>query len=446
MKQKTACLVWIVVYVLVAAAVGMLVYRRFPVMNAALGAGVVGGFIAWMGIASLIGIRQKVADAIMIRRALGGEEPQDGAKIAAIGPIMPTSAQELVSPLTRVPSVAYKYEIRSMGKNDAILFEGFALAPSAIQSGQGSIRLLAYPDLQIPKDYSRRGKVIRNAEEYIRRTAFREPSSGTIREHLAERRAALKDDDGSVRIDQRNVSGEPDLEHVLFMEQIVKPGDLVCAIGRYSRPRAGLVPDPDAPLHQVTLKVGEPESFPWRAIGAIFGTFISGVIFLAIAIAGLLALFTFVPLEATEEMAPAMKTSWLEVRLERLIESRVREPLSKAGLFSDNSVVISLPRGQARGRVVAGGREVTLSSAAAAVEGTETTITLGDGAVILKIDRYDQPTRLSLLGEEMDPREFEGELDLQITEKTQEEISGRLTFFSGRDPTRATRVRFRAKI
>lgn len=301
---------------------------------------------------------------------------------------MPTSAQPLVSPLTRVPAVAYKYEIRSMGKNDAILFEGFALTPSAIQSGQRSIRLLAYTDLQIPKDYSRRGNVIRNAEEYIRKTAFREPSLGTLR---AERRAALKDDDGSVRTDQRNMSGEPDLEHVFFMEQIVKPGDLVCAIGRYSRPRGGLLPDPDAPLHQVTLKLGEPESFPRRAIGAIFGTFISGVIFLAIAIAGLLALFTFVPLEATEEMAPEMKTSWLEVR-------------------------------------------------------PETTITLGDGAVILKIDRYDQPTRLSLRGEEMDPREFEGGLDLQITEKTLEGISGRLTFFSGRDPTRATRVRFRARI
>src|SRR5712692_8297669 len=109
--MKKSCLHALALYLLVAAAIGVLVYRRFPVVPATLAAAFGGGLIASLGLGYFIAIPRKIGEALMIQRALGGETPRDGAKVAAIGHISP-SGGSLVSPLSKTSCVAYKYEIR----------------------------------------------------------------------------------------------------------------------------------------------------------------------------------------------------------------------------------------------------------------------------------------------------------------------------------------------
>jgi hypothetical protein len=443
---KKSCLSWLVVYLLLAGAIGAIVYRRFPTVNAALGGAIVGSFAATLGLGYLIGIRQKVAEALMIQRASGGEPPRDGEKMAAIGRISPVGGT-LVSPLSRTACVAYKYEIRSSGKSDAVLYSGFALTPSAIQSTQGTIRLLAYPDLKVQARSVPSHEAQPNAEEYIRSTEFRKPSLGNIRESFAEMMKDFKDDDGSIRTDQQNTGyGSADLQHARFIEWVVQPGDQICAIGRYASQRGGLVPDSAAQMEPVTITEGLPEGFVFRAIRGAFGYLIGGLIFLGAVVVGLAALFVFVPLEASEQMDPTLMASWPEIRLERFIEKRLRLPMRQAGMLDAGTVKIELPPGSARGRLRAGGREVLLTRADAVRTNDETSISLDVDTIVLAIDGKNRPLRLRLLGEEMTTSSDPEALDLRITENSREEVAGRLTWLPAAGDSAACRVAFRAKV
>ena len=110
MKLKNACLTWLVVYAVLAVMVGIIVFRRFPYGEIAIPAGLIGGFVAWLGYISILGIGQKIADARMMRRGRSGTPPPDGSKIAAIGSVVPVGPT-LTSPFTGTTCVAYKYTI-----------------------------------------------------------------------------------------------------------------------------------------------------------------------------------------------------------------------------------------------------------------------------------------------------------------------------------------------
>ena len=74
--MKKACAVPLALYLLTAAVTGAVVYRRFPVTSAALLTGFIGGFFVFLGFAYLFGIRGRIAEARMIRRAEELRSPQ----------------------------------------------------------------------------------------------------------------------------------------------------------------------------------------------------------------------------------------------------------------------------------------------------------------------------------------------------------------------------------
>jgi len=448
MKMKSACFAWLGLYLFLAISVGAIVYRRMPVAQTAVVAGAIGGGIAWIGVGFLAGIRQKFADVRMIRRGLAGEPPVDGEKIAAIGRIIPTGAQPLLSPLTRTPAVAYKYEIQSIrSKSSRILFDGFALIPSAIQSSQGTIRILAYPELLIRRKSLSRDQVEDNAAEYIRNTEFRDPGRAGIQASFKEIMADFKDDDGSIRTDQRTSSDQPDLSNVWYTEQVISPGDRVCAIGRFSVQRGGLVPDPNLPLHQITIRKGEPDSFVRKTILGAFGNLIGAAIFLGAFAAGLVMFMTVVPLEAAEHLAPSQNPTWFEVRLERLLNKRVRIPLLQAGVLDEEIVPPAVEPGAARGRVISEGREVEVRRASATREGDETTVRIDENLLVLKINERKRPASLQISGQTIDFASSADDIDLMVFSAAGEgEVVGRLTYFSDRNSGVAAHVSFRAPV
>jgi len=437
---KKSCGTWLLVYLAAAALIASIAYRRFPVAQAVIVPSLIGAGLLWFGLGYLTEIGRKLREARMIGQTRAGEPARDGQKISAIGRIVATGPT-LTAPLSRTACVAYKYEIRDAGtEHNAIRFHGFALTPSAIQTPQGSVRLLAYPDLKVKSQFVSDDVALPNAQQYIAETDFREFSLQNLGQTVKEMMDVYKDDDGSIRTDQC-IRKDADLRNVNFVEWLLRPGDQVCAIGRYSSQRGGLVPNPKSIMDRVMIETGPPEVFARRSIRGAIGYLIGGLIFVTIVAGGLIGLYTFVPLEASEEMSPTMKASWPEIRLERLIETRVRGPLRQAGMLSNATVVSSLAAGSARGRVKAGDREVIVSRAAAVRAQGQTSISLDNRVVALVIDEKNRPLQMRVFGQQIDPRAA----DVRISDNDRQ-VAGRLTLLPDRSDAPSCRVAFRAKV
>jgi hypothetical protein len=445
---KKSCLLWLAAYLLLAVAIGEAVHRRYPGNDAAgvFFAGGIGGFLAVIGFGYLFGIPRKISEAFMIRRALNGDSPRDGRRVAAIGRINPISTS-LVAPFSRTSCVAYKYEVHSGGGEDTsgtTIYNGFALSPSAIQGTQGSIRLLAYPALNFEATPVTNSSARQNAAEYFRGATFREYKIGNIRAAFSEMMKDFRDDDGSIRTDNRNPGvNESMLQDALFTEWLLKPGAEICAIGLYDSQRGGLVPDPRAQMEPVTITRGVPAGFTGRAVRSIVGYIIGALIFIGLPVIGLTALYTFVPLDAAEQVS-GKNASWPEIRLEPLIEKHLRAPLREASVLDNSVVSITLERGTARGRIRSKGIDETLERAEAVREGGHATVRIDGDKVVLTIDEKGQPLQLRLLGEEIVTAV--DALDLRISDNNSEEVTGRLTYLPSDVNRVACRVVFRARV
>lgn len=435
--MKKSCGTWLAVYVVLAVAVGVIVYRRLPEPQIAATSGFFGGIVLWLGFGYLWGIKKKIADAKIIRRGLAGDPPLDGEKIAAIGRIEP-SGSALVSPLSRTPCVAYKYEIRdrytSRHSSEARTFyDGFALTPSMIQTPSGSTRLLGWADLNfnratIPEEIARK-----NADEYIAATQFSEPTIMQIRASIQKMMDIYKDDDGTVRFDQKHFQPPETLDNAMFYEWVLRPGEQVCVTGTYSVERGGIVPSKQPIIDPITLEVGPPDAFTRRAAAGAAGYLIGGSIFLAVGLIALVAFLVFVPLDATEQMAPTFRPSWQEVQAEQWIEKRLRVPMRNAGMLNpDESVSVHLEAGQASGRVRSGGVEQSVSRAVAYRTGDERTIDIDNGTVTLSTNGGGVPTRLAIMRHEVPL----SDASIQITG-----VIGRIMYYA---EDRACRVTFYA--
>lgn len=442
--MKKSCGIWFAVYLIGAAAIAVAVYRRFPEAKPAAFAALIGGFFLWLGLAYLVGIRKKIVEGGVINRALSGVPPRDGESIAAIGRITPTSGS-LTAPFSGTPCVAYKYEVTvSSGEDSTTLYDGFALTPSVIQGRSSSVRLLAWPEMKVKTDYLSGDAVERNARDYIAHTEFQQPALSNIRAALSDMMAVARDDDGNVRYDRRGGRGDgsgTDLRNARFTEQLLRPGEPVCVTGgRYSAQRGGIIPAPDPLMEPVTLVTGEAESFGGRGVRGAIGYLIGGIIFAGGVIAALLIFYAVVPLDAAEQMKPETKFSWPEIRFERFIDRKLRTPLRQAGMLSSNSeVAIQLPIGSATGRVRGGGRDETVSSAAATKTTNYTTISIDGDKAMFMIDKHNQLMALRILGRDLRP----ADADLRIAGRDDESVNGRLTIFSD---AAAARVAFNAKI
>jgi hypothetical protein len=287
----------------------------------------------------------------MIRRALSGDAPRDGKKIAATGRITPNGGA-LVAPFSKTPCVIYEYKITTgFSSDDNNLYIGAAQTPSTIQTRQGSIRLLAHPDMKMKEQTVPREVALPNAHEYIRSTQFRETGIGNITSSLKELLDAYKDDDGSVRYDNK-VAGAQSIDTAFFVETLVRPGDEVCVIGEYSSQRGGIVPDLKSPLiNQATLEPGSGDAPLRRARRGAIGYGIGACIFLGIVAVAFFAFMAMNPLEGAEQQNPKLNATWPEIQLEWFVDRWVRTPMRQAGMIQSGSIVNNLPAGTAHGRV-----------------------------------------------------------------------------------------------
>lgn len=384
--MKKTCGGWAIVFLACALLMGFLAGRR--ILFAAIPGGFIGGALLWLGLAYISGIGDKMRTAGLIRRALAGDPPRDGERSAVIGRITPLG-ETLVSPFRRQPCVAYSYRVETPHRHSTTTdFQGIALTPSMI----GSTKLLAWPDLDVPEAYCHREEERRNALEYEHQTHFTVAQMFKPDNTRAPR----------VRYDHRNQIAGDAMKYGMLYERAVPPEEEVCAIGYYSASEGGLTHEPNTLVPSLKLMNGDPSAIRARLIRRSIGNILGGLLFIALAAAGLFLLYRNVPLEAAEQMSPNRTTWWWEVRLERLVAHR--EP--------NESTPTMLAEGEARGRIVVGDREVRPLTASAS--GNTIHFDNDDAVATIESDRL---THLELLGKTIEGAQFEslGDREGRIT-------------------------------
>ncbi|HEX2121997.1 MAG TPA: hypothetical protein VHL59_10185, partial [Thermoanaerobaculia bacterium] len=356
-----SCLRWILLYLVIGVLLSALVYARFPRAGFALGTGFGAALLVWFSIGYLGGMRERHAEVRLIRKGVGATRPEDGEKIAVCGAIG-SSIDLLESPLTKRRCVAYEYKVLYAGNEQTALCEGFALTPATING----IRLLAAPDLAFKEEQYGAKQHRENLREYVAKTSFLVHEGIHFKRELAHFKSVLADDDGRIRYDIRREKTEDiagKLDNSAMWEKVLLPGEKVCAIGRYSAARGGLVPDPTAIMHPVKIVKGDAEEVI-RDLKKRDKTdvFLSCGCLLPVLVAAFVAL-AVVPLDAIEQMLPAKDPSWTEVRVERWLEKTLRPMLAGTPIVPKGEVAIELSNGQARGKLYDGASTIALTNA-----------------------------------------------------------------------------------
>jgi hypothetical protein len=262
--MKRGCIVSLLLWAGLTAAFYAFYHGRFPAPADRYGA-LAAGFFTALGIGSIRMAMQAAGDARRVSAAMSGETsmaPEDGKTMAAYGPIVPLG-RPLETPFSKRKAVVYDYDITrtvqtSDGSNSIKDYAGLALAPCAVSSPYGQIRLLGYPLLEgFQKEAFQTEEALENARQYVAGTQFEEMKGfnpGAIYRSVKD---ILTEADGDLRKDWKiGQAEELNEDHGLF-EQIVAAGEEVCAIGTYSSSLGGLVPKPSDGA-QVRLVRGRP--------------------------------------------------------------------------------------------------------------------------------------------------------------------------------------------
>jgi len=272
----------------------------------------VASFFMWISVSSLQGAVSTARDAARVSSessfgGYGGEQFEDGATVTVVGHIR-AAGSSLRAPFSGNPAVLYSYDIDHISRHsddssDVKDYSGFAMTPSAIDSPHGSVRLLGFPLLEgFPKSSFDTEAGRRNAAQYLESTPLTDMQGfhpGTIYHEIKE---LLTDDDGQFRKDWQ-MTEDRDLTDKHLSEQLVAPGDQVCAIGRWSDAKHGLVPPAGAVIR---LLRGDPQKIVsdlWRKcisnlIGAlIVGAVVNGAVYMLLQVsAGKSKLFAQTPM------------------------------------------------------------------------------------------------------------------------------------------------------
>jgi hypothetical protein len=240
----------------------------------------IASFLMWISISALQGAIGAARDASRVSSessfgGYGGEQFNDDATVTVVGHIR-AMGSSLRAPFSGKAAVLYSYDIDhiSQGRNDSTNvkdYSGFALVPCAIDSPHGSIRLLGFPLFEgFPKTGFDTEEGRRNAAAYLESAPLIDMKGfhpGTIYHEVKE---LLTDDDGQFRKDWK-MTEDRDLTDKHLHEQAVAPGDQVCAIGRWSAAKHGLIPPAGGVIR---LLQGDPQ----KIVKGLWGKCISGVI------------------------------------------------------------------------------------------------------------------------------------------------------------------------
>ncbi|HEV7426074.1 MAG TPA: ankyrin repeat domain-containing protein [Thermoanaerobaculia bacterium] len=249
----------------------------------------VASFFMWISISTLQGAFTSARDAMRVSSessfgGYGGEQFADDAMATVVGHIRPVGSS-LRAPFSGKPAVLYSYDIdhyshTSEGSSETKDYSGFALAPCAIDSPHGSVRIFGFPLLEgFPKRPYDSDEGRRNAAAYLESTPLKDMQGfhpGTIIHEIKE---LLTDDDGQFRKDWK-MTDDRDLSDKHLHEQLVSPGDQVCAIGRWSAAKHGLIPPAGGVIR---LLQGDPQKIVsglWRkcAGGVVGGLIVAALV------------------------------------------------------------------------------------------------------------------------------------------------------------------------
>jgi hypothetical protein len=244
----------------------------------------VASFFMWISVSSFQGAIASARDATRVSSessfgGYGGEQFADDEMATVVGHIRAVGSS-LRAPFSGNAAVLYSYDIDhlSSGPKDTtnvMDYSGFALAPCAIDSPHGSVRIFGFPMLEgFPKKSYNTEEGRKNAAAYLDSTTQKDMQGfhpGTIFHEIKE---LLTDDDGQFRKDWK-MTEDRDLTDKHLREQMVAPGDQVCAIGRWSAAKHGLIPPPGGVIR---LLQGDPQKIVsglWRkTIGNLIGALI----------------------------------------------------------------------------------------------------------------------------------------------------------------------------
>jgi len=189
----------------------------------------------WLILGSYNTFREQKAVANGIR----GDFPKDDYLAAVVGTIIPLD-YTLKAPLSHREAVYYTYSIEheeldpDKNRIDVIDFSGEALAPCAVKTSYGNVRLLSKPAMLkgfktvFPDDYDR-------ADLYIESTKFDEFNLNNpldAYEFANEIVSLLELKAGEMRSDVK-LSYAENSRGLTLKEEIVPPGAEVCVIGRF---------------------------------------------------------------------------------------------------------------------------------------------------------------------------------------------------------------------
>ena len=202
-------------------------------------------------VGGLLYARFEKGEAAIIARSEG--PPVDGELVAITGTIE-ALGEPLIAPFSGQTCLAYDYDIQHRKQSEPGLVmdrNGLALAPCAIRAGVRLITLLAFPGLEsFPKTATDEAR----AQRFVASTTFEETGVVDSLLRIGEVARIIDAQGGAVRKDWQltsyDVANEREANgswsNPYFTERILRPGEKVTIIGRYSASRNALLPEPNS--------------------------------------------------------------------------------------------------------------------------------------------------------------------------------------------------------
>ena len=304
--MKAGCAKSLLTVGALGAAWYTLFHLWFPRPEAMLGSFVC-GFASLMIVAGFQSAFKAWRDAGRLADPSGTTDMRPGAgaledgKLVTIAGRIRATGPTLLAPFSQRACVLYQYDVSrpwtagesKRGDHDRKAFSGFALTPSVIEAPNLSVRLLGFPELDGFDSQIRDGSIdLGNARAFIEATTFEDMQGfaalgkvwGAVKERIA-------DDDGTVRKDWRMIDKAYDISDSTLTEQIVAPGDQVCAIGVYSSAKGGMVSDLSKGLNKLIKGDARTSASSLRTsgIGQLIGGTLFGLFLIGVTVAILLA-------------------------------------------------------------------------------------------------------------------------------------------------------------
>lgn len=265
--MRRNCTIAVVVWIALAGAYAYLLRERLSMPERAIVALVMGS-VVWMGLAWIHGARYEMRDFRARNRMARGERPREGDLVAATGTIHPTF-EPLHAPLSGRACVLYAYQIGMPRGDTARLrdYIGFGMTRCAVRTPYGDFLLGSFPVMSGIGDAGDAMDVA-SARAFVAATQFE-----TLQGVTAALRPML-----------RLHTETPPLRHDWQIgeagsiaeanEEILAPGELVTATGRYVSASNSIVSDTSEKGYLRLVRggvAGQAESVPWGAIKSAIG-------------------------------------------------------------------------------------------------------------------------------------------------------------------------------